>query len=198
PGHAAERAGAGAGPDVGVGVGGEGRHPGLVTQHRAAGALAAGIDREDTEAVAGRGQLAPERLDEGRLPDARQPRDADAHGRAGRGLESREELPGPRTVLGAGRLHERDRAAHRGAVALADTVHERVGTRHRWPSCSRSRARGSRAERAITVPGRKTAAAPISSRVVTSLGGMTPPITIMMSSRPWSARARLSAGSRVR
>ena len=89
---------------------------------------------------------------------------------SGRSLEGREELAGLRPVLGAARLHQRDRTAHRGAVARADTVRERVGSRHQWPSCSRSRARRSRAERAITVPGRKTAAAPISSRVVTSLG----------------------------
>src|SRR3546814_6646017 len=56
----------------------------------------------------------------------------------------------------------------------------------------------SMADSAITVPGRNTAAAPICLRVSTSSGGMTPPITIMMSGRPRSARACFNAGSRVR
>ena len=68
------------------------------------------------------------------------------------------------------------------------------GVRHQL----RSRASRSSADSAITVPGRNTAAAPISFSVATSSGGITPPITIMMSGRPWSASACLSAGSRVR
>ena len=67
-----------------------------------------------------------------------------------------------------------------------------------WSSCSRSRASRSSADSAITVPGRNTAAAPISLSVGTSSGGITPPITTMMSGRPCSSSAVLSAGSRVR
>ncbi len=50
----------------------------------------------------------------------------------------------------------------------------------------------------MTVPGRKTAAAPISFSVGTSSGGITPPTTTMMSGRPCSASAALSAGTSVR
>ena len=47
----------------------------------------------------------------------------------------------------------------------------------------------------MTVPGRNTSAAPISLSVGTSSGGMTPPTTTMMSSRPSSASAVLSCGT---
>ncbi len=63
-----------------------------------------------------------------------------------------------------------------------------------WPSCSRSFASRSRADSAMTVPGRNTAAAPISFSVGTSSGGITPPITVMMSGRPCSSSAFFSAG----
>ena len=46
PGHSPERAGCGRGADVGVRVGGQPRHPGLVAEHRAAGAHRRRVDRE--------------------------------------------------------------------------------------------------------------------------------------------------------
>ena len=49
---------------------------------------------------------------------------------------------------------------------------------------SRALSSRSSADSAITVPGRNTAAAPISCSVGTSSGGITPPTTTMMSSRP--------------
>ena len=52
PGDAAEGAGGRRGPDEGVRVGGQPRHPGLVAEHRAAGADARRVDREHADPVA--------------------------------------------------------------------------------------------------------------------------------------------------
>ena len=56
----------------------------------------------------------------------------------------------------------------------------------------------SSAASAMTVPGGKTAAAPIFSSVGTSSGGITPPTTIITSSAPSSCSASFSSGTRVR
>ena len=58
-GDAAEGAGGRRGPDVGVRVGGELRHPGLVAEHRAAGAHAGRVDREHADPLTARGEVLP-------------------------------------------------------------------------------------------------------------------------------------------
>ena len=77
PGDAAERAGGRRRPDVGVRVAGQLRHPGLVAEDRAAGADAGRVHREHADPVPVGGQPRAEGLDEGGLPDARDPGDAD-------------------------------------------------------------------------------------------------------------------------
>ncbi len=77
PGDAAQGARRRGGADVGVRVDGQRRHPGLVAQHRAAGAHRRRVDREHADPVAGGGQGGAQRLDEGGLADAGDPGDAD-------------------------------------------------------------------------------------------------------------------------
>ena len=55
-GDPAEGAGRGRGTDVGVGIGGERGHPGLVTEHRPAGADAGRVDSQDTDPLPRRRQ----------------------------------------------------------------------------------------------------------------------------------------------
>ena len=102
-----------------------------------------------------------------------------------------EQLPRRDPVLGPGRLDERDRPGDRGPLAGADALDEASGDRQALSGVSASR---SSAESAITVPGRNTAAAPISLSVGTSSGGMTPPMTIMMSGRALVGQRLLERG----
>ena len=95
-----------------------------------------------------------------------------------RAITRRSPASTPSTSAGTSTLEPSARFSGRGA---------------RTACCSRSCAAS-----AMTVPGGKTAAAPISFSVGTSSGGMTPPTTISTSSAPSSASASRSAGTSVR
>src|SRR5690606_8487384 len=131
--------------------------------------------------------MGAEAFDEGGLADPGHAGDADPDRRgSGGGVgEPGQQLPSGIAVVSTPRLHERDRSGDRCALTGTDAVEEGVDVRHCHggrvsTQAVRSLASRSRAESAITVPGGKTAAAPICLSVSTSSGGMTPPITIMM------------------
>src|ERR1700738_1141712 len=73
----------GRGPVLGVGVHRDPRHPRLVAKDRPAGAGGRRIDGQHGDPVPLFDQVHPERLDRGRLADARNSGDADVHGAAG-------------------------------------------------------------------------------------------------------------------
>ena len=77
----------------------------------------------------------------------------------------------------------RQRAERDGATGRSSTLSGRA-----------SSSRRSTAASAITVPGGKIAAAPAARSASKSCGGMTPPTTIRMSSRPSSASSALQLG----
>ena len=123
-------------------------------------------------------------------------------GRRGAG-QRREQLAGGGPVVGP-RLDSTsvmacDTAARR---RVPDALDERRDVDQRAPSGpvgSGSLASRSSADSAITVPGQEhRRRAHLRAASATSSGGITPPMTTMMSGRPWSASACFSAGSRVR
>src|SRR4051794_3534680 len=147
-----------------------------------------------------RGEVDAELVDERRLADAGDAGDADASRVTGMGQQLDEQLLGLFAMVGPPRLDERDRPRDRSPVPVADTRSQlpRVERGHQTASCSRSLRSISNADSAITVPGGKMAAAPAARSASKSCGGMTPPTTIMMSSRPCFASSSLSSGTRVR
>ncbi len=116
-GDAAERSTAGRGANEGVGIVGQPRHAGLVGEDRAAGARRGGIDRQHRNLVAAPGQERAERIDGGRLADARHARDADTNGLSGPWQQCLHQIPRGGLVIAAPALDQRDGARDRGAIA---------------------------------------------------------------------------------
>ena len=128
---AAERAGRRRGADEGVGVVGELRHARLVGEDRAAGAPRRRIDRQHRDLAALPGEHAAQRVDHGRLADARGAGDADAHRFAGVAQQRLGQRGGGAAVVGALALDQRDGARQHGAVAAADIAREPFDIRGR-------------------------------------------------------------------
>ncbi len=135
----------GRGPDVGLGVGREPRHPGLVAEHRPAGAHAGRVDGEHADPVAGRGQPGAERLDERRLPDPGHAGDADPDGRLRsrcRRRPARSAARAPAPGARAGRLDQRDRLRDGGPPPSRTPVGSVVDVGHRGVSAPAAPAAG--------------------------------------------------------
>ena len=100
---------------------------------------ARGIDGDDAHGEPEAPDMADERSDERRLPDARRPRDPDGERPAGLWVELRDD----RRRVGVAVLHERDRARERPVVTGANAGNElRAGegmSRHRRHSTARAR-----------------------------------------------------------
>ena len=141
-------------------------------------------------------------VDEGRLADPGHPADPDPARSPGVRQQLDQQLLRPLAVVTAPRLDQGDGARHHPPVPGQHTLDERrdVDLPSPDPEAMQSTVSGRATDSArsrscaaspMTVPGRKTAAAPISSSVGTSSGGMTPPTTIITSSAPRSASACL-------
>ena len=94
------------------------RHARLVAEDRAARALRRGIDRQHRDAMPGADQHQAERLDEGRFADAGRAGNAEPRGATRARQKLRQQTLGGVAVVGAGRLHQRDGARQRGALAV--------------------------------------------------------------------------------
>jgi hypothetical protein len=93
-----------------VGVVGEPGHPGLVAQDAAAAAGGGRVDSQHGDAVPPVDQPAAEGVDEGRLAHAGNAGDADPPGPVGVRQQPVQHMLGQHPVIGAARLHQRDRA----------------------------------------------------------------------------------------
>ena len=144
-------------------------HARLVAEDRPAAAHARRVDREHRNAMPRIHEVQAERFDERRLPRARRAADAHAGRGAGGGQDRVEQGHGIGAMVGAGRLHERDRPRQCPPVAGAHGAGEVDRFRHRLPAQalarrSRTNARISEAARQMLLPGPKIALTPASCR----------------------------------
>jgi hypothetical protein len=129
----AERARGRRRPDERVRVDRQPRHPGLVTEDRPAGPCGRRVDGEHRHPRPGRGERHPELVDEGRLPHPGDAADADPPRRPGVRQQLHQQLLGALPVVGAVRLHQRDRPRHGPPVTGQHALDQRRdvdGTAH--------------------------------------------------------------------
>ena len=116
--------------DVRARVGREPIHARLVAEDRAAGESRRRVDREHRDAVAALHEEHAERLDEGRLTDARHTGDADAQRAPGGRQQRIEQGIGAASMVGTRGLEQGDRLGDRASVARTHPRHERsIGSR---------------------------------------------------------------------
>ena len=146
---AAERAAARARPNERAAVDREVLHARLVAEDRAPRDARARIDREHGDAPAGADELQAEGLDEGRLADAGNARDADPKRRPRRLGQRGEERVGALAMIDAGRFEQRDRLGDGAPLALARSGEHRgehvliTGRQHRDAAAPRGARRAS-------------------------------------------------------
>ena len=114
-GHAAQRAARRAGPDIGLRMHRQMLHAGLVAQDGAARDRRRRIDGQHRHAVALVDQVQAQRLDQGRLADARHTAQAESERVAGVRQQGRQQGVRLRAVVGAGRLQQGDGLGDRAA-----------------------------------------------------------------------------------
>src|SRR3982075_1805494 len=98
--------------------------PALAGAARPAGAGRRGIDRQHSDFVTAPRQIGPERIDGGRLADARRPGDADADGAPGQRQQFLHQLPRGLVIVRPFGFDQRDGARNKRAVARPDAVQQ--------------------------------------------------------------------------